>query len=111
MTGLNGEQAGASVSRRWLQVAARLAVIWCDPRLAVGLAAFVGRSSLGRHAELLINYLTEPRSDDRLAVEQTGCSHITKPPGKCSGDRRECKTNVLFELLLCIESYLFAHSC
>jgi hypothetical protein len=44
MTGLNGEQAGGSVSRRGLQVAARLAALWCDARLAVGLARFVGRN-------------------------------------------------------------------
>src|ERR1035437_973765 len=44
MTGLNGEQAGASVSRRGLEVAARLAAIWCDARLVVGLADFTGRN-------------------------------------------------------------------
>jgi hypothetical protein len=46
MTSLNGEQAGASASRRGLQVAARLAAIWCDARLAVGLAGFTGTKRL-----------------------------------------------------------------
>ena len=44
MTGLNGEQAGGSVSRRGVQVAARLAALWCDSRLAVDLAGFVVRN-------------------------------------------------------------------
>jgi hypothetical protein len=43
MTGLNREEAGGSVSRRGIQVAARLAVLWCDARAADGLAGFVGR--------------------------------------------------------------------
>src|ERR1035437_1036376 len=42
MTGLNGEQAGASASRRGLQITARLAAVWCDARPAVDLAGFMG---------------------------------------------------------------------
>jgi len=47
MTALNGEQAGGSVSRRGLQVAARLAALWCDARLAAGLAGLTGRNDFG----------------------------------------------------------------
>ena len=44
MTGPNGEQAGALVSRQGFQVAAHLAAVWHDARLAVGLAGFVRRN-------------------------------------------------------------------